>query len=42
MTTTTEEAEGWAVACDFRNLPSVATALRSLAAALRARAAAYE
>ena len=28
----TEEAEGWAQACDFCSLPSVAVALRSLAA----------
>jgi hypothetical protein len=32
MSITTEEAEGWALACDFCSLPSVATALRSIAA----------
>ncbi len=39
MSITTEAAERWAVACDFRDLPSIATAIRSLAAerdALRA------
>ena len=39
MSIPTEAAMGWASACDFRDLPSIATAIRSLAAerdALRA------
>ena len=32
MSIPTEAAMGWASACDFRDLPSIATAIRSLAA----------